>query len=472
MEQFFHLKEHGTTVSTELMAGITTFFAMSYILFVNPSILSLAGMPWGGVYLATIIAAIVGTLIMALFANVPYAVAPGMGMNAFFTYTVVMQLGFTWQQALAMVFVCGLINVLITVTKIRKLLIESIPDSLQKAIGGGIGIFISYIGLKNAGLLQFTFDPGTYTMAGETVIGSSAAVPGLVSLTSAGVILALIGLALTVVLVVKNVKGAILLGIVGTTLIGIPMGIVDLGAFGASAVSVNEAFSELGATFMAAFGPEGLGSLFNDPGKLPLLFVTIFAFSITDTFDTIGTFIGTGQRAGIFTAEEVQKMEHEAGFSTRLDKALFADSVATSIGAVFGTSNTTTFVESAAGIGSGARTGLASVFTAAMFALSILVTPIASIVPAQATSAALIIVGVMMLTSFTDIHWGDLEEAIPAFFASIFMGLTYSVSNGIAFGFFAYIIVKIVRGKAQDVKPLIWICSLLFILNLVLIAQF
>lgn len=472
MEKFFHLKEHGTTVSTELMAGITTFFAMSYILFVNPSILSLAGMPWGGVYLATIIAAIVGTLIMALFANVPYAVAPGMGMNAFFTYTVVMQLGFTWQQALAMVFVCGLINVVITVTKVRKLLIESIPDALQKAIGGGIGIFIAYIGLKNAGLLQFTFDPGTYTMAGETVIGSSAAVPALVTVSQPGVLLALIGLVLTIILVVKNVKGAILIGIVATTIIGIPMGIVNLSALGESAVSINEAFGELGTTFMAAFGPEGLGSLLSEPGKLPLLLVTIFAFSITDTFDTIGTFIGTGQRAGIFTADEVSKMEREAGFSTRLDKALFADSVATSIGAVFGTSNTTTFVESAAGIGSGARTGLASVFTAAMFALSILVTPVASIVPAQATSAALIIVGVMMLASFTDIKWADLEEAIPAFFASIFMGLTYSVSNGIAFGFFAYIIVKVVRGKSHEVKPLIWICSALFILNLVLIAQF
>ncbi len=472
MERFFHLKEHGTTISTELMAGLTTFFAMSYILFVNPSVLAVSGMPWGGVYLATIIAAVIGTLVMALFANVPYAVAPGMGLNAFFTYTVTLQLGFSWQQALALVFVCGIINIIITVTKVRKLLIEAIPESLQKAIGGGIGIFVAYIGIKNAGLLQFLLDPGTYVQAGETVIGSSAAVPGLVALNSSGVLLSLFALLLTVVLVVKNVKGAVLIGIIVSTLVAIPMGVVDLATVGSSGVSLGDAFTQLGITFGAAFGSEGLGSLFADPAKLPLLFVTIFAFSITDTFDTIGTFIGTGQTAGIFTAAEVEKMETESGFSTRLDKALFADSIATSIGAIVGTSNTTTFVESAAGIGAGGRTGLTSVFTALMFALCILIAPIASIVPAQATSAALIVVGIMMVGSFADIHWSDLEEAIPCFFASIFMGLTYSVSNGIAFGFFAYILVKVFLGKAKEIRPLIWICGALFILNFVLIAQF
>lgn len=472
MNHFFKLKEYGTTVGTEFMAGLTTFFAMSYILFVNPSILSVSGMPFGGVYLATIIATVIGTLIMALFANVPYAVAPGMGLNAFFTYTVTLQLGFSWQQALAMVFICGVINILITVTKVRKLLIEAIPESVQKAIGGGIGIFVAYIGIKNAGLLQFLLDPGTYVMAGKTVIGSSAAVPGLTLLNQGPVLLALIGLIITVILVVKNVRGAILIGIIATTILAIPMGVVDLAAVTANPISVGDAFSELGVTFGAAFGPDGLPSLLNDPAKLPLLFVTIFAFSITDTFDTIGTFIGTGQRAGIFTAAEVQKMENEAGFSTRLDRALFADSIATSIGALFGTSNTTTFVESAAGIGSGGRTGLTSLFTAMMFALCILIAPIAAIVPAQATSAALVLVGIMMTASFADIRWDDLSEAIPAFFASVFMGLSYSVSNGIAFGFFSYIIIKVVTGKAKEVRPLIWVCGVLFVLNYVLIAQF
>lgn len=467
----FQLEKYGTKGSTEFVAGLTTFFAMSYILLVNPSVLAGSGVPWGGVYLATIIATIIGTLVMGLFANVPYAVAPGMGMNAFFTYTVVMQLGFDWKQALAMVFICGLINILITVTKIRKLLIEAIPSELQSAIGAGIGVFIAYIGFKNAGFFTFTLDPGTYQMAGETVIGSSAAVPGLANFNEPGLLLAVLGLILTIIFVVKNVRGGILLGIIITSLLAVPMGVLDPASIAQNQVTLSEAFQDLKECFLVIFTPEGLPSLFADSAKIPLVLMTIFAFSITDTFDTIGTFIGTGKASGIFTEEEIQKMQNQSGFSTRLDKALFADSIATSVGALFGTSNTTTFVESAAGIGAGGRTGLTSVVTALMFALCIFITPLASVVPAQATSAALIIVGVMMVSSFTEIDWHDLEEAIPAFFASVFMGLCYSISYGIAFGFFAYIIVKLAKGKAREIKPLLWICAGLFILNFFLIAR-
>lgn len=471
MESMFKLKKYGTTVGTEIIAGLTTFFAMSYIIFVNPNILSSAGVPWGGVYLATIIASAVGTLVMALYANVPYAVAPGMGLNAFFTYTVVFALGFSWEQALAMVFLCGVINILITVTNIRKMLIEAIPNSLQHAIGGGIGIFIAYIGLKGAGLFQFLLDPGTYQMVGETVIGSSAAVPELVKMNSEPVLLSLFGLVLTVILVIRNIKGAVLIGIAATTLAAIPLGVVQLDTIGSAGVSVSEAFSQLGQTCGAAFGANGLPSLFSDASKLPLVLITIFAFSISDTFDTIGTFIGTGQRAGIFTESEIEKMEKESGFSTRLDKALFADSIATSVGAAFGTSNTTTFVESAAGIGAGGRTGLTSVVVSILFLLCIFIAPIASIVPAQATSPALILVGVMMLSSFAEIKWNELEEAVPAFFSSVFMGLCYSISYGIAFGFLSYILVKVVKGKAKEIHPILWICSLLFLLNFFLLTQ-
>ncbi|MDY3051574.1 MAG: NCS2 family permease [Ndongobacter sp.] len=471
MESMFKLKKYGTTVGTEIIAGLTTFFAMSYIIFVNPNILSSAGVPWGGVYLATIIASAVGTLVMALYANVPYAVAPGMGLNAFFTYTVVFALGFSWEQALAMVFLCGVINIIITVTNIRKMLIEAIPGSLQHAIGGGIGIFIAYIGLKGAGLFQFLLDPGTYQMVGETVIGSSSAVPELVKMNSAPVLLSLFGLVLTVILVIRNIKGAVLIGIAATTLAAIPLGVVQLDSIGSAGVSVSEAFGQLGQTFGAAFGANGLPSLFSDASKLPLVLITIFAFSISDTFDTIGTFIGTGQRAGIFTESEIEKMERESGFSTRLDKALFADSIATSVGAAFGTSNTTTFVESAAGIGAGGRTGLTSVVVSILFLLCIFIAPIASIVPAQATSPALILVGVMMLSSFAEIKWNELEEAVPAFFASVFMGLCYSISYGIAFGFLSYILVKVVKGKAKEIHPILWICSLLFLLNFFLLTQ-
>lgn len=466
MEKFFKLKENKTNVSTEMMAGITTFFAMSYILFVNPSILSQTGMPFQAVFLATIIASIIGTLIMGLFANVPYAQAPGMGLNAFFTFTVVFGLGYTWQQALAMVFICGLINVLITVTKIRKLIIKAIPESLQHAIGGGIGIFVAYVGIKNAKLLEFTVQ----AEPNKGVVNGDSIVPALGNFNNPEIILAVIGLVITAVLVVLNVRGAILIGIVTTTIIGIPLGVVNVASINWQSNSLGNSVSELGTTFGAAFGADGMQSLFSDASKIPQVIMTIIAFSLSDTFDTIGTFIGTGRRTGIFSKEDELALEDSKGFSTKMDKALFADAVATSIGAVFGTSNTTTYVESAAGIGAGGRTGLTSVVVAVMFALSSLLSPLIAIVPAQATAPALILVGVMMLASFKDINWIDLEEAVPAFFASVFMGLCYSISYGIAVGFIFYAIVKVAKGKISDISPILWIVNALFILNFVILA--
>ncbi len=471
MESYFKLKENGTNVSTEIIAGLTTFFAMSYIIFVNPAMLSqVPGLPWGGVFLATIIASVIGTLVMGLVANVPYALAPGMGLNAFFTYTVCFGLGFSWQQALAMVFLCGVINIIITVTKIRKSIIKAIPISLQNAIGGGIGIFIGYIGIKSAGLLSFTSDPGTYELLGETVVASSSAVPALAPLNSPSILLALIGLVLTIVLLLFKVKGAILIGIIATTIIGIPMGVVDVSTAGTT-TGVGQAFSELGITFGAAFSSEGMGSLFSDPAKIPLVLMTIFAFSLSDTFDTIGTFIGTGRKTGIFSAEDEQLMQSGSGFKSKMDKALFADSIATSIGALLGTSNTTTYVESAAGIGTGGRTGLTSVVTSLLLLACIFLAPIAGLVPAAATAPALIIVGIMMLSAFKDIKWDELSEAIPAFFAGIFMALAYSISNGIAFGFIFYCIVKICKGKAKELHPILIVSTLLFILNFILTSM-
>ncbi|MBE6071581.1 MAG: NCS2 family permease [Clostridium butyricum] len=475
MEKFFKLKENNTNVSTELMAGITTFFAMAYIIFVNPSMLSLAGtadnpMPTGAIFLATIIAAAIGTLVMGLFANVPYAQAPGMGLNAFFTFTVCGALGFTWQQALAMVFICGMINVLITITKVRKLIIKAIPESIQNAIGGGIGIFVAYIGIKNAGLINFTSDPGTYTLFDSgTVVANSSAVPALVNFNNPGVLLAVIGIAIMAVLLILNVKGAIIIGIAATTIIGIPMGVVDLSAIGASA-GLGESFQQLGQTFGVAFGSKGMLSLFADSSKIPLVLMTIFAFSLSDTFDTIGTFIGTGRRTGIFSEEDQKALEDGSGFKSKMDKALFADSIATSIGAILGTSNTTTYVESAAGIGAGGRTGLTSVVTAILFLLSMFLAPVIGIVPAQATAPALIVVGIMMLSSFKEIKWDDLEEAIPAFFAAIFMALCYSISYGIATGFIFYCIVKTCKGKIKDIHPILWVSTGLFILNFIILA--
>jgi adenine/guanine/hypoxanthine permease len=470
MEKFFKLKENGTTVSTEVMAGLTTFFAMAYIIFVNPQMLSQTGVPYGAVFLATIIASVAGTLVMGLFANVPYAQAPGMGLNAFFTYTVVFALGFSWQQALAMVFFCGLINVVITVTKIRKLIIKAIPESLQHAIGGGIGVFIAYIGIKDAGLLTFTSDPGkNIVLDSGTVIADSSIVPALSEFTSPALILALIGIIITFALLVKKVKGSIFISIVATTLIGIPMGVTNISS-GVATSGLGESFTALGTTIGAAFGREGMLSFFDDPAKIPLILMTIFAFSLSDTFDTIGTFIGTGRRSGIFDANDEKALETGSGFASKMDRALFADSIATSIGAIFGTSNTTTYVESAAGIEAGGRTGLTSVVTAACFVISMFLAPIVGIVPTQATAPALIAVGVMMLSSFADVKWTDLEDAIPAFFAAIFMGFCYSISYGIAGGFIFYCIVKIVKGKAKEISPVIWVATALFIANFAILA--
>ena len=348
MEKFFHLKENGTTVSTEVMAGLTTFFAMSYIIIVNPQILSQTGMPWGGVFLATIIAAIAGTLVMGLFANVPYAQAAGMGLNAFFTYTVCFGLGFTWQQTLCMVFLCGLINILITVTKIRKIIIQAIPEVLQNAIGGGIGLFVAYVGFLNVGF--FTFTTKADAKNGDTV----QATPGL--------------------------------------------------------------------------------AVMNNP--------TIWLF-------IIGLFLAVGIGAFAY---------------------LYADSIATSIGAICGTSNTTTYVESSAGIAAGGRTGLTSVVVAICFALSAFLSPVVSAIPSAATAGVLVVVGCMMASSLKEIDWGDISEAVPAFFASVFMAFSYSISYGIAGGFITYCLIKTCKGKAKEVHPVIWVVSLLFILDFIITA--
>ncbi len=445
----FKLKEHGTTVGTEIMAGLTTFFAMAYIIVVNPSILAQSGMEWGAVFLATIIASIIGTLVMGLVANVPYAQAPGMGLNAFFVYTVCFQLGFTWQQALSMVFICGILNILITVTKLRKHIIKAIPLSLQNAIGGGIGIFIAYIGLLNVGFINF-----------------DAGVPAIPPINKPVLWLFLIGLVLTVVLTLLKFRGAILTGIIVTALIGIPMGITATG----DTISFTEAAAALPTTFGVIFTKEGLGSMFSDASKIPLVLITIFSLSLSDTFDTIGTFIGTGRRSGIFSEEDEKAMESGAGFKSKMDKALFADATATSIGAIFGTSNTTTYVESAAGIGAGGRTGLTSVVVAICFALSAFLATFVSAIPSAATAPALIVVGVMMMSSFNDIDWAELTEAVPAFFAGVFMALCYSISYGIAAGFIFYVIAKICKKEVKDIHPILWVASFLFILNFVLLA--
>ena len=471
MDKFFKLTEKGTDVRTEVLAGLTTFFAMSYILFVNPAMLAQTGMPKQGVFLATIIGAVAGTLMMAFFANLPYAQAPGMGLNAFFTFTVVFALGYTWQEALAMVFICGIISLIITLTKVRKMIIESIPGSLRAAISAGIGVFLAYVGIKNAGLLKFSIDPGNYTVAGKgadkaatAITANSAATPGLVDFNNPAVIVALVGLAITIFFIVKNIKGGVILSILVTTVVAILVGLVDLSAIDFGQNNIGTAVSELGQIFGVAVGPKGLGALLADSGRWPQTFMAILAFSLTDIFDTIGTLIGTGEKVGI-VATSGENHESEG-----LDKALYADLIGTSIGAIAGTSNVTTYVESAAGIGAGGRTGLTALVVAICFAVSSFFSPLLAIVPNAATAPILIIVGIMMLASLKNIHWDDMAEAIPAFFTSIFMGFAYSITHGIAAGFITYTLVKIFKGQAKDVHSMIWILDLLFILNFVNLA--
>ena len=453
MKDFFKLQEAGTNVRREIVAGLTTFFTMAYIIFVNPNMLSETGMSWEGVFVATCLAAAVGTLIMALFANVPYAVAPGMGLNALFAYTVCLAGGFTWKQALAMVFICGLINIVITVTKLRKSIVKSIPESLQNAIGGGIGLFIAYLGFNNAALISFT---GAYP----------SVTPGMQPLHTPSLVLAVIGLMIIVILMVMQVKGAILIGIVATTIIGIPMGVTQIPASIFSDSGTWTGFREVAFAF---FGGDGFVSLFSDPAKIPFVIVTIFSMCLSDTFDSIGTFIGTGRKSGIFDAEDEKALEG-SGFKSRLDKALVADSFATSIGALFGTSNATTYVESSAGIAAGGRTGLTSLVTAIMFLICLPFAGLIGMVPGAATSPALIVVGILMVEPFAKIKWSDFSEAVPAFFTVAVMSFTYGITNGIAAGFIMYCITLICTKRAKDIHPIIAGASILFIVDIILKA--
>lgn len=492
MEKFFKLKHYGTNVRTEIIAGLTTFFTMAYIIFVNPSILQLAGTPDNpfnpqAIFVATIISAVVGTLVMGLFANVPYALAPGMGLNAFFTFTVCGIMGFTWQEALAMVFICGVVNIIITVTGLRKMIIRSLPPVLQKAIGGGIGLFVAYIGIKDSGLLKFTSDPGTYLFLGKTpadatVIANSSAIPALVNFSNKSVQLALVGLIIILILMILEVKGAILIGIVSVTalcFIEIAAG-VDPSVFGFHAKNANEFFSSanislsgigssIAAVKLTAFKMDFAG-LFANGSKLLLAITAMVAFILTDIFDALGTFIGTGRRSGIFDAEDEKLMLEGKGVKSRLDKALFADLSATIVGSLFGTSNTTTYVESSAGIAAGGRTGLASVVTSIMFLVCLILAPVIGIIPTVATSPALIVVGILMMSSVGEIDWKDLSVSAVAFLTIALMPFTYSITTGIAFGFISYVLIAIIKKETKDIHPVIYFFTGLFILNFILLA--
>ena len=430
LEKLFKLKQNKTTVTTELLAGLTTFMAMSYIIFINPQILSQTGMDYNSVYVATIIASMIGTLILGLVANVPYVQSAGLGLNALFTYTICGTLGFTWQQGLAMVFICGVINVLITITSVRKRVIKAIPTFMQDAITVGIGLFITYIGVKSAGLIEFSV-----SLATNGIAKAADVVPQLSTFNTNEIILALIGIVVTAVLVSKKVKNSYLLSIIITTIIGLFIGVTKLPDFS------NYSFiPSIAPTFMKT----DFVGLFTAKAGLVVILMTIFTLVISDLFDTIGTFIGTGKKAGIF------KLDENGEMPKNLEKALVCDSSATIFAAIFGSSNVTTYVESSVGIEAGGKTGLTAVSAAICFGLSLFLAPLVAIVPMSAIAPILMFVGLSMIENIVKIDWKDVLISIPAFFIIIMMPLSYSITTGIQFGFILYVIVNLVNKKGKE----------------------
>ena len=483
LDKYFHVSESGSNFRTETVAGLTTFFTMAYIIFVNPNILSQTGMSKTGVYMATIIATVIGTLMLALYAKVPFAQAPGMGLNAFFTFTVCFGLGFEWQQALTMVLICGIVGMIITGTGIRAMLIKSLPSVLKSAIGGGIGLFLAYIGIKNCGLIKFTVDPGHWSESFGSAFADSSAVPALVNFSNPSVIVALAGLAIILVLMALKVKGSILLGIIATFIISmitiacgvsahyflpaLPEGAGIKEVFESVNFSLPQMGKDIASIKDTAFKLDFAG-LFVDAKTTFISIAAIISFVLADIFDTIGTLIGTNKKAGIFTEEEMAM--GSSSQKSKLNRALFADLTATSVGALCGTSNVTTYVESATGISEGGRTGFTSVITAIMFMLCIPLVSIIGIIPTVATAPALIVVGILMMGAVADIDWSDFSVAAVAFVTIAFMPLAYSITTGISMGFIVYTLLNVVKGKANKVHPIMYAFTALFIINFVFLA--
>ena len=449
LEKIFHLKDNKTDVKTEVIAGITTFMTMAYILAVNPSVLSACGMDSGAVFTATALAALIATLLMAAFSNYPFVLAPGMGLNAYFSYTVVLQMGYSWQTALAAVFIEGIVFILLSLTNVREAIFNAIPMNLKHAVSVGIGLFIAFIGLQNAHIVV-----DSATLVGVYSFKSSVA-NGLFNSEGITVVLALVGILVTGILVVKGVKGNILWGILITwglgilcQLLGIYQVNPEIGMY-----SLLPDFSN--GISVPSLAPTLMQMDFS--GILSLdFFVVMFAFLFVDLFDTLGTLIGVASKADMLDKD---------GKLPRIRGALLSDAIGTSVGAMLGTSTTTTFVESASGVAEGGRTGLTAVVAAILFGLSLFLSPIFLAIPSFATAPALVVVGFLMLTSITKINFDDFTEAIPAYVAIIAMPFMYSISEGIAMGVISYVVINVVTGKMKEKKisPLMYVLAVLFI---------
>ena len=450
LEKFFKLKENNTTVKTEVIAGITTFMTMAYILAVNPSILSASGMDSQAILMSTAISAFIGTLAMAFLANYPFALAPGLGLNAYFAYTVCGSMGYSWQFALLAVFVEGLIFIVLSVTNVREAIFNAIPTTLKKGVSVGIGLFIAFIGLQN----------GHLVVNSDSTLVTVVAFANKDTFNTVGIsaILAVIGLLFIAILSVKKVKGAILIGILVTWILGIicqlcGIYVVDVDAGFYSLIPSWSTFdiTAIGKTFGQCFNADAIGSV-----KIVDFIVIMCAFLFVDMFDTLGTLIGVANKAN---------MIDENGKLPRVKQALLADAIATSVGAVLGTSTTTSYVESSAGVSEGGRTGLTSVVTGFLFLISIILAPVFTTIPGFATAPALIFVGFLMISVVVDIDFNDFTEAIPAYLTLVAMPLMYSISEGIAVGVISYVVINVFCGKAKKITPLMYVLAILFVLK-------
>jgi AGZA family xanthine/uracil permease-like MFS transporter len=426
LDRVFKLTENQTNIRIEIAAGATTFLTMAYIIFVNPAILKDAGVPFEGALFATCISAAIGSLMMGLIANYPFALAPGMGLNAYFTYTVVKTMGYDWRVALGAVFISGVVFLILTFARIRAMIVDAIPMTMKTAVAAGIGLFIAFIGLKNAGVIVAS--DTTFVKLGQVV--------------SAPALLALGGLVVTVALMARGYKSAIIIGIFAVTAAAI---LLKLSPLPASVVQMPDAHS----TFMQL---DVRGALML--GALDVIFVFLFV----DLFDTIGSLMGLGRQAGYLTPE---------GKMPRVNRALFADAIATIVGSIFGTSTVVTYIESATGVSEGGRTGLTAVTVAALFILAAFFSPIAGAIPPIATAPALIIVGALMMSAAPSIKWDDLTEAVPAFLTMLAMPLTFSIANGLALGFIFYPLLKVLTGRWREASPLVYVLAVLFVLRYV-----
>ena len=429
MDKFFKLQERGTSVSKEFLAGIMTFLSMAYIIFVNPATLGAAGMNPGAVFTSTILAAAIGTFIMGIYANFPVALAPGMGISAFFSYTVVLVMGYSWQQALAGIFISGLLFVSLSLTGLREKIINSIPTSLKHAVGTGIGFFIAFLGLQNSGI----------------IVNSDATLVGLGDFTDYNVLITIIGLIVTLILLVKKVPAAIFIGMITTAICGIILGVVEI------PTQVFAPIPSIKDTFGALFSH--LPGVFNKD-----MIVVIFSFLFIDFFDTAGTLVAVGTRAGLV---------NKKGELINADKALLADSTATVIGSILGTTSTTSYVESLVGVNAGGRTGLSSVFTSICFLIMLFCSGLLSVVTPSVTAPALITVGVLMASSLSDIEWSKLEITIPSFTTIIIMMLGYSIADGIAAGFLLYPITMVAAKRHKEVNITMWVLSVIFLIHFI-----